>query len=172
MMTGSGQGLNQPSGPSGVGGAGNIELPIFDWLLLNGAFADTLNGGRISTSNLPVIAQAPAIQFKVDLFDLKITSNLLIAVICGHSTINQDLDIDFEYVVVNPGENFNTKAMEAVLNLTPTTPNIAYNRFVMLFTVPVDQLVANGSFEGRIIRNIGGETGDLHIWQIRAYQVG
>ena len=162
-------GLNKPQ--AGGGGSGNIELPIFDWLLLNGAFADTLNGGRISTSNLPQASQGPAIQFKVDLYDMRTGRPLMIAVMCGHSTVSQGLDIDLEYVVVNTGENYNTKALEAVLNLTPTTPNVAYQRFIMLFTVPAAGLVTGGSFEGRIIRNVGAETGDLHIWQIRAYQV-
>lgn len=150
-----------------------VEYPIFDWLLLNGAAADTLNGGNISTTNLPVASQVPAIQFKVDLYELVNDVNLLIAVMGGHSTINQTLDLDLDHAVVNPGENYNTKAGGATVNSAPVSPAVAYERFAgdIIYSIPHADLEAGGSLECRLTRNVGAETGDFHIWQIRAYQV-
>jgi len=145
---------------------------IYDWIMFNGAVADTLNGGKITTSRLPVGSVDPGIQFKDDMKHYSSNRNVTVEIIAAHSTTTQTLDIDLNYVTVNPAENFNTKAAGAVLNATPVTPGTAYQRFTFTFTVPLADILEDGSIEFRMSRDTGGaDTGDLHIWAVRVYQV-
>lgn len=148
------------------------EPPIFSWLLFNGALADTLNGGKITTTRLPVGSTDPGHQFKVDLKGIDPAVDLIIQIIYSHSTINETLDLDLNYVAVNQGENFNTKVAGAALNATPTTPGTAYERHSYIFVIPNADLEEDGSLECQHSRDTAGvDLGDTHIWEVRAYQV-
>ena len=152
---------------------GTHDLPIFDWTLFNGALADSLNSGKITTSRLPKSATDPGVQCKVDLKNYDGSKDVIIQVIASHSTALQPIDVDLNYVEVGPGENFNTEAPGATLNAVPTTPATAYERFTFTFTIPAADINSNGSLELQLSRDTAGaDTGDLHIWEIRAYQQG
>lgn len=145
--------------------------PEFDWLMFNGAVNDTLNGGKITTTKLPKTATDPGVQFKVDNRFYITGKDMFIQVLCGHSTIFQNLDIDLNYVRTGVGLNLNTQPGAAPLNETPATPGVAYNGFVITFTVPGADVVQGGGIEFQLSRDTSGaDTGDLHIWEIRAYQ--
>lgn len=148
------------------------SLPVMDWLLFNGAVGDSLNAGRITTTRMPKTATNPGIQFKVDLEHYDPADNIIILIAMAHSTLTQTLDLDLNYVLVNPGENFNTKAPGVVLNETPVTPGVAYEAFTQIFTIPAAAITAPGGYlECQLSRdNAGADTGDLHIWEVRAYQ--
>lgn len=149
-----------------------VDFPIFEWMLFNGAVAGTLNTGKITTTKLPKQTEKPGIQFKVDLRDMIDDVDMVIELVGSHSTITQTLNINLDNTIINPGENFNTKAAEATLNIPPVTPGAAFQRFTAQFIVPAVALEVCGSFEGQLWReNAGADTGDLHIWQLRAYQV-
>lgn len=150
-----------------------VDFAVFNWLMFNGAINGTLNGGCISTSRLLKVSANPGVQFKVDLNKLSTNTDLLIQLICAHSTVGQTLDLDLEPLNIGITENFNTKAVGVSINATPTTPAVAYDWFAANFTIPIATLSAGGSFEGRIVRdNTGADTGDLDIWGIRAFQFG
>jgi len=143
---------------------------IADFLLQSGATTGSLNSGEILTVNLPSASTAPKFRFKVDLNTISSEKDLLIDVIFAHSTASQTLALALDYIAVNPGDNFNTKATGATLNATPVTPATVYDRFVETFTIPIANLVENGSLECKLTRNVGVDTGDLHVWIVRVYQ--
>jgi len=150
-----------------------VDYPIFEWLLFNGAVASTLNGGEISTSKLPKVSVDPGIQFKVALNNLIASHDLIIELTFGHSTLTQTLDLDLNYVSVGAAENLDTKASAPVLNITPVTPGTAYQKSIEIFTVPHAQISDAAAVEFRLSRDTAGaDTGDLEIWNIRAYQIG
>ena len=143
---------------------------IADFLLQSGATTGTLHNGEILTVNLPSVSSAPKFRFKVDLNTISSSKDLLIDVICAHSTTGQTLDLDLDYICVNPGDNFDNKVAGATLTEAPVTPATAYERFVETFTIPIEDIQENGSLECKFTRDVGADTGDLHVWVVRVYQ--
>ena len=143
---------------------------IFDWLLFNGGVASSLNGGRITTTRLPVQSTDPGIQFKVDTKDYQPAKSMIIGVVAAHSIPGEVLDFDLNYVSVGIGENFNTEAPSVVVNATPVAPAIAYDAFIFYFLIPAADVESSGYMEFQMSRDTAGGVGDTHIWEIRAYQ--
>ena len=144
---------------------------IYDWLLFNGAASGTLNTGKITTTTLPKVSVDPGVQFKIDNRFFLTGQDMTIQVLCGHSTLTQTLDMDLNYVRTGVGLNLNTQVAAAVLNVTPVTPGTAYEGFVITFTIPGADIVQGGGIEFQLSRDTAGaDTGDLEIWELRAYQ--
>jgi len=141
------------------------------FLLQNGAITGSVNGGYIRTVVLPKSSDTPTVQFKAFLHGIIETVDMKVDIISMHSTVGQNLDLDLEYTVVGSGDNFDTKAQEAVLNETPTTPDVAFDRFVVSFTIPQENISEDSALEMRLTRNVGAETGDYEIWGVIIYQV-
>ena len=144
----------------------------FHWLLFNGAVAGTLAGGRITTSRLPVASAFPGIQFKVDEQYFTSGTDVIVMMICGHSTGLQTLDMDLDYTQTGVGLNLNTQPGEVQLNVTPITPAVPYDHFLVTFFIPGATVVAGRGLEIQISRDTGGaDTGDLHVWEVPVYQL-
>lgn len=144
---------------------------IYSWLVFNGATADTLAGGRVTPTKLPKTSTDPGIQFKADERYFITGVDMVVILICGHSTLTQTLDMDLNYTQIGSGLNLNTQPGEAPLNETPVTPGVAYDHFLITFTIPGAAVVAERGFEFAISRDTAGaDTGDLEIWGALAYQ--
>lgn len=150
---------------------------IQDFLLFRGAMQSDLNSGAVGTVILKKIATHPAASAVVlcivsadeEVFDPE--KALKFRFFLAHSTASQTLDIDFDYTVINTGDNVNTKAAGTTQTNTPTTPATAYGDLTSDFEIPAAEITGHSYISFKLTRETGGaDTGDLHILSVGVYQ--
>ena len=157
----------------GVDGLTMFNEQTTDFLLFNGALQDTsLNNGYIESVKLSKVAPDPAIQSNRTVGrNGNSDDDITIAVYCAHSTTGQTLDLELTYLVINDGDNVDTKATGGPVAATPVTPGTAYDEFVVTFVVPSSALGDNWELIVKMVCDVSGaDTGDLYVRAVEFYQ--